>query len=73
MAKAYSYPDRVIRLERPRPGEENFEIVSINGRSWQIRKGVDVRVPYAVYAVLRDRRSVIIKAEAYLEEQTKTM
>ena len=36
-------------------------------------KGVDVRVPYAVYAVLRDRRSVIIKAEAYLEEQTKTM
>lgn len=73
MAKAYRYPDRLIRLERPRPGEENFEIVSINGRRWQIMKGVDVCVPYEVYASLRDRRAVIVRAEAYLEEQTKTM
>ena len=34
-------------------------------------KGVDVRVPYEVYAILRERRAEIIKAEAFLEERTK--
>lgn len=65
------YPDRLVRLERARPSEENFVIVSINGRNWQIMKGVDVRVPYEVYAILRERRAEIIKAEAFLDERSK--
>ena len=34
-----------ILLPRGRKNEENFIIVSVNGRSWKIMKGVEVEVP----------------------------
>ena len=34
-----------IFLPRGRKNEENFVIVSVNGRSWKIMKGVQVQVP----------------------------
>ena len=36
-----------VLLPRGRKQEENFVIVSVNGRSWKIMRGVEVRVPCA--------------------------
>ena len=37
-----------VLLPRGRKQEENFVIVSVNGRSWKIMRGVEVRVPVCV-------------------------
>ena len=36
---------KTVLLHRGRKNEENFQIVSVNGRSWKIMKGVEVQVP----------------------------
>ena len=41
-----------ILLPRGRKNEENFVIVSVNGRSWKIMRGVEVSVPEYVAEVL---------------------
>ena len=41
-----------IFLPRGRKNEENFVIVSVNGRSWKIMRGVQVQVPGYVAEVL---------------------
>ena len=43
---------RKVYLPRGRKNEENFVIVSVNGRSYKIMKGVEVEVPPAVAEVL---------------------
>ena len=45
-----------IFLPRGRKNEENFVIVSVNGRSWKIMKGAQVDVPDDVSEVLENRR-----------------
>ena len=45
-----------IFLPRGRKNEENFVIVSVNGRSWKIMKGVQVQVPDYVAEVLENSR-----------------
>ena len=70
MAKAYQYPPVKIRLDRARPGEENFVIVSVNTKTYQIMKGVDVEVPYEVYAILRDQQADLVKSDSFLENRS---
>ena len=70
MAKAYQYPPVKIRLDRARPGEENFVIVSVNTETYQIMKGVDVGVPCEVYAILRDQQADLLKSDSYLETRS---
>ena len=41
-----------VLLPRGRKQEENFVIVSVNGRSWKIMRGVEVEVPPEVAEVL---------------------
>ena len=43
-----------VLLPRGRKQEENFVIVSVNGRSWKIMRGVEVRVPVCVAEVLEN-------------------
>ena len=45
-----------IFLPRGRKNEENFVIVSVNGRRWKIMKGVQVQVPDYVAEVLENSR-----------------
>ena len=45
---------KTVLLHRGRKNEENFQIVSVNGRSWKIMKGVEVQVPEFVAQVLAD-------------------
>lgn len=70
MSKAYQYPKVKIRLDRARPGEENFEIVAVNTETYQIMKGVDVEVPYEVYAILRDQQADLLKSDSFLETKS---
>ena len=52
MAKKMNSPMVKILLPRGRKNEENFVIVSVNGRNYKIMKGVEVEVPEAVAQVL---------------------
>ena len=56
-----------VLLPRERGGEENFEIVSVNGRRDKLMKGVCVQVSPAVSEVLQHRRMAEREAARFLE------
>ena len=56
-----------IMLPRGRKNEENFVIVSVNGRSFKIMKGVEVEVPDYVAEVLDNGRKMADEARRYVE------
>ena len=58
-----------IFLPRGRKNEENFVIVSVNGRSWKIMKGVQVQVPDYVAEVLENSRMMAETARRYVDER----
>ena len=58
-----------ILLPRGRKNEENFVIVSVNGRSWKIMRGVEVRVPECVAEVLENAHMMAEEARRYVDER----
>ena len=58
-----------ILLARGRKNEENFVIVSVNGRSWKIMRGVEVSVPDYVAEVLENGRMMAEAARRYVDER----
>lgn len=56
-----------VMLPRGRKNEENFVIVSVNGRSFKIMKGVEVEVPGYVAEVLENGRAMAEEARRYVE------
>ena len=58
-----------ILLPRGRKNEENFVIVSVNGRSWKIMRGVEVRVPRCVAEVLENAEMMAEEARRYVDER----
>ena len=56
-----------ILLPRGRKNEENFVIVSVNGRSFKIMKGVEVQVPGYVAEVLENNRARAEEARRYVD------
>ena len=56
-----------IFLPRGRKNEENFVIVSVNGRSWKIMKGVEVQVPDFVAEVLENAQMMADTARRYVD------
>lgn len=58
-----------IFLPRGRKNEENFVIVSVNGRSWKIMRGVEVQVPEYVAEVLENSRMMAEAARRYVDER----
>ena len=56
-----------VLLPRGRKQEENFVIVSVNGRSWKIMKGAQVDVPDYVSEVLENRRMMQEEARCYVD------
>ena len=58
-----------ILLPRGRKNEENFVIVSVNGRSWKIMRGVEVSVPDDVAEVLENGRMMAEAARRYVDER----
>ena len=60
-----------IMLPRGRKNEENFVIVSVNGRSFQIMKGVEVQVPDYVAEVLENNRRMAEEARRFVEKMAE--
>lgn len=56
-----------IFLPRGRKNEENFVIVSVNGRNYKIMKGVEVEVPECVAEVLENGRMMADTARRYMD------
>ena len=56
-----------VTIPRGRKQEENFVIVSVNGRSWKIMKGVQVEVPDYVREVLVNSRMMADEARRYVD------
>ena len=56
-----------IMLPRGRKNEENCVIVSVNGRSFQIMKGVEVQVPDYIAEVLSNNRRMAEEARRYVD------
>ena len=60
-----------VTLPRRRKNEENFVIVSVNGRSFKIMKGVAVEVPEYVAQVLENGRMMAEEARRYVEKMSE--
>ena len=58
-----------ILLPRGRKNEENFVIVSVNGRSWKIMRGGAVSGPEYVAEVLENGRMMAETARRYVDER----
>ena len=56
-----------VSIPRGRKQEENFVIVSVNGRSWKIMKGAQVEVPDYVREVLVNSRMMADEARRYVD------
>ena len=57
-----------IRLPRARDGEEDHELVGVNGVLYQIKKGVTVEVPASVAEVLAHRDEMLDAGDAYMDK-----
>lgn len=70
MAKKQETARRMVSviIPRGRKQEENFVIVSVNGRSWKIMKGVQVQVPDYVAEVLENARMMADEARRYVDQ-----
>lgn len=56
-----------VRLDRQLPGEENSQYVCNGSRGVQVKKGVDVMVPFAVREALRMSEDAKQKMYKYLD------
>lgn len=52
MSEAKKPVTKKIRLPRKPAGEDNFEVVGLNGKMWQVPCGKEVEVPLPVYELL---------------------
>lgn len=60
-----------VTIPRGRKQEENFVIVSVNGRSFKIMKGVQVEVPDYVNEVLVNSRMMAEEARRYVDRMAE--
>ena len=60
-----------VMLPRGRKNEETFVIVSVNGRSFKIMKGVEVEVPAYVAEVLDNNRRMAEEARRFVEKMAE--
>lgn len=69
MAKKQEAAEKTVRVTIPRgrKQEENFVIVSVNGRSYKIMKGVQVEVPDYIGEVLTNKRMMADEARRYVD------
>ena len=56
-----------VTLPRGRKQEENFVIVSVNGRSWKIMRGVEGEGPLCAAEVLENARMMESTARSYVD------
>lgn len=54
-------------IPRGRKGEENFILITLNGKRYQIMKGVEVNVPRPVAEIYREQLRLMDIADDYIE------
>ena len=57
-----------VCIPRGRKQEENFVIVSVNGKNWKIMKGAVVSVPDYVAEVLENAQLMADEARRYVDK-----
>ena len=63
-----SAKEKTVTIRLPLTRAEKDDVpVGVNGRTWLIKRGVDVEVPECVAEVLRNREEMLEKAMAYEE------
>lgn len=60
-----------VCIPRGRKQEENFLIVSVNGKNWKIMKGVNVQVPDYVALVLENAKAMADEARRYVDKMAE--
>ena len=64
--------EKTVKLFLPKTKELQADVyVSVNGRRWQIQRGVEVEVPECVSEVLLHSQKMDLYAMAYEEEASK--
>lgn len=61
--------EKTVTIRLPRKKGEDSVWVSVNMRSWQIQRGVDVEVPACVAEVLRHQDEMLAIIDAFDEER----
>lgn len=59
--------ERTVRIVLPYEANKGDQFVGINGRTWLIKRGVEVEVPECVYEVLKERDRAVMKAHEIAE------
>ena len=62
-----------VKLDRNQVGEENFLYVCNGARGVQVKRGIDVTVPFAVREAIRMAADAKRKQQAYEEAQEKRL
>lgn len=57
-----------VKIKLPRVKGEDAKFVSINERTWLIKRGVEVEVPHCVYALLQLEEKALEEAYEYDEK-----
>lgn len=57
-----------IKLARAPKGEDNFMLVSLNGKGYRIQRGVEVEVPEAIAEIIQKSLDARDRADDYIEK-----
>lgn len=64
--------EKVVKIRIPRERDRQDDVfVCVNGRTWLIKRGVEVEVPECVAEVIRNAEDVAEKAYAFNESVKK--
>ena len=64
--------EKLVKIRIPRERERQDDVfVCVNGRTWLIKRGVEVEVPECVAEVIRNAEDVAEKAFAFNESVKK--
>jgi hypothetical protein len=58
---------KTVHLPRATGKQENFLYVGLNGKGWQIMRGVDVEVPLPVAMIVEETIAADERAAAYID------
>jgi hypothetical protein len=64
--------EKLVKIRIPRERDRQDDVfVCVNGRTWLIKRGVEVEVPECVAEVIRNAEDVADQAFAYMESVKK--
>lgn len=64
--------EKLVKIRIPREKDRQDDVfVCVNGRTWLIKRGVEVEVPECVAEVIRNAEDVAEQAYAYMDSVKK--